>query len=883
MFRLIQNFQLSFFGGPHISVHVISLNADVMYFNLFISRRFSNLTQTHFSPSVHSKIKTLVQQGLYLESLKSYTIEPNFPLSATKFTFPSLLKACASLPNLHYGKTIHSTIITMGLQFDPFIATSLINVYVKCGSLSNAVQVFVNLSDSEVLARDVTLWNSLIDGYFRYGFLEEGLTQFRRMQALGVKPDGYSLSIVIAVCGGVSGCLEGKKIHGYVVRNMFDGDPFLMTALVDMYSSCGRPREAWLLFEKSEDKENVVAWNAMIGGFRDNGWWENSLELYSLMKNENCKIVSATFSSTLSACSQGEDVRFGGQVHCDVIKMDFQDDPYVCTSLLTMYAKCGSFEDTKEVFDSIPNKEVELWNAMIAACVGNGYAYYALDIYNQMKFNELSFDSFTMSNLLASCTMLGLYDLGRALHGEMIKTPMQASVHVQSALLTMYSKCGKMEDAKAVYSVMNEKDVVAWGSLISGFCQNNKLYEVLDLFKAMVEDGLKPDSDIIASVIAACVGLNNIELGHMVHGFVIKSGLGLDSFVASSLINMYSKHGSPEMAKRVSFELPKQILAVWNSMISCYNQNGLPELSISLLPQLVHHGLYPDSVSITSVLSAVSSMAALLKGKIIHGYSIRLEVPFDAQVENALIDMYIKCGCLKYAHNIFQNMSQRNLVTWNSVISGYGSHGECIKAIGLFNEMRRLGFKPDDVTFLSLVSSCNHSGLLNEGLGLFQLMKDFKIEPRMEHYVNIVDLMGRAGRLKDAYSFIKNMPIEADRSVWLCLLSACRAHQNVELGEVAGNKLLEIEPTRGSNYVQLLNLYVEGGLKEKAANLRGLMRQKGLKKIPGCSWIEVKNKVDMFFSGDSSSPRTVEIYETLKSLGNNMGKRGGSHEGVEAF
>ncbi|CAL5407594.1 unnamed protein product [Camellia sinensis] len=855
-----------------------------MCFNLFIYRRFSILCQSHLSNSINSKIKTSVQQGHHSHALQLYLQEPHFPLNATRFTFPSLLKSCSALSNLCYGETIHATIISLGLQFDPYITTSLINMYVKCGSLSNAVQVFVNLSESQALIEDITVWNSMIDGYFRYGHIGEAIALFRRMQLLGIKPDVYSLSIVLGLCNDCLGYVEGKQIHGYVVRNMFWDDAFVVTALVAMYSSCGYPMDAWCVFQKLEDQKNVAAWNAMIGGFCENGMWEHSLELYSLLKNENCSLVSSSFSSALTACSQGRDVGFGKQLHCDVFRLGFQSDPYVCTSLITMYAKCTSVQDAEKIFDWISSKEIELWNAMISAYIGNGCAYDAFDVYNQMRLIAFSSDSFTVSNLLAACSVIELHNFGKTLHAELIKRPIQHNIAVQSGLLTMYSKCGSMEDAIAVFNTMKDRDVVAWGSMISGFCQNMKFEEALDLFKAMRADLMKPDSDIMARVISACTGMENIRLGQAIHGFVTKNGLVLDEFVVSSLIDMYSRCGFPEMSENVFSGVPCNNLLAWNSMISCYCWNGLAERSVNIFPQIVQHGLYPDPVSITSILVAVSSAAVLLKGKAIHGYQTRLEILSDLQVDNALIDMYIKCGCLKYAEHIFRNMSRRNLVTWNSMISGYGSHGECLNAIGLFDEMRRSGIKPDDVTFLSLISACNHSGLVSEGVNLFQSMTvEHKINPRTEHYVNIVDLLGRAGCVEDAYSFIESMPIEPNRTVWLSLLSACRAHRKVELGELAAHNLLKMEPNRGSNYVQLLNLYVEAGLWVKAANLRVSMRQEGLKKSPGCSWIEVTNKVNTFFSGDSSSPRTVEIYKTLSSLRSNMESKGRFHEDLEAF
>ncbi|KAL5733051.1 hypothetical protein ACOSP7_032388 [Xanthoceras sorbifolium] len=851
-----------------------------MHLKSYIFRQVSYLTHPHCTPPlpnlINSKIRNLVQQKQYLEALKFYSQNPNFPISTTKFTFPSLLKACASISNLYYGKTLHATITYMGLQPDPYITTSLIDMYVKCRSLDNAVKVFDELSEGEVCSRDVSVWNSMIDGYFRFDRISEGIGQFCRMQRLDLRPDAYSLSILLGVCdNGILGYKEGKQIHGYVLRNMFDGDPFLDTAIIDMYLSCGMLTNAWYVFDKLGDRSGVVVWNVMIGGFCEKGLWECSLELHSFAKNEGVKFLSASFSTVLSACGSSEDVSFGMQVHCDVIKMGFQSNPYVYTSLLTMYAKCKLVEDAEGIFYQILDKETEVWNAMISAYVNNGRAYDALELYNSMRVNAILSDVFTILNIFSSSSMVGLYDFGRSVHAELIKRPIQNNIAIQSTLLTMYSKCGSSADANLVFSTMEERDVVAFGSMISGFCHNSKFEEALNFFRDMEAHGVKPDSDIMVSVISACSGLENVDLGCEIHGFVVKSGFQLDLFVASSLIDMYSKCGFLDSAEKIFSGMPHKSLVTWNSMISCYCRNGLPEYSIRLFPQILQHGFHPDSVSITSVLGAISSVAALIQGKIVHGYVTRLKVRCDIQVENALIDMYIKCGFLKYAHYIFQNMFRKDLVTWNSMIAGYGSHGECLKAMTLFDCMKSSEIRPDAVTFLCLLSSCNHSGLVEAGQHLFQSMEvEHGIEPKMEHYVNMVDLLGRAGRLDEAYKFVRSMPVEPERSVWLSLLCACRAHRNVELGELAADNLLKLEPSTGSNYVHLLNLYGEAELWDRAANLRASMKEKGLKKQPGCSWIELKNRVDVFLSGDSSSPRTTEIYETLNSLRRNMRKKG---------
>ncbi|CAI9091894.1 OLC1v1027002C1 [Oldenlandia corymbosa var. corymbosa] len=854
-----------------------------MNFNLFKFRSFSALLAVTQSPSLlNSRIQVLVKQERHWEALQVYGQESCFPLHISKFTLPSILKACTSLSSPQYGRAIHGTIITLGLQFDPFIATSLVNMYFKRGDVYNAFQVFDNVSQCKTLVQDVPLWNSVIDGFLKNGFISEGILQFRRMQFSGVSPDGYTLCIMLGLldhdCGNVQ---RGREIHGYIVRRSLH-DTFVATALIDLYSRYGRPMDAWYIFHGLENKNRTtVVWNVMINGFNESGWWRKSLEVYSFAKNEGCVLVSSTLSSALAACSHGGCSVLGRQVQSDVIKLGFQEEPYVCTSLLTMYAKCGLLVDAEKVFHAVARKEVEICNSMISAYVDNSFFSDALDTYQQMRLSAIPSDSFTVPDIIVCCNMMELYDLGRTLHAEIVKRPIQNNVAIQSSLLTMYSKCGNLKNALDIFSSIGIRDVIAWGSIISGHCLDGQFMEALDLFKLMESDAVKPDSDIVAALINSSTKTGNTILGLCIHGTVIKRGLEVDAYVGTGLMDLYSKLRQPNSVASVFSDIKHKNLVVWNSLISCYCQNNLIDLSISLIPQILQSGLTPDSVSVTTVLLAISSAAALLKGKAIHACKIRIQIPDDIQMENALIDMYMKCGSLSHAKHVFQKMSCRNLVTWNSVISGYGSHGECLKAIHTFNEMRSSGISPDDITFLSLISSCNHSGLVDIGLDTFELMREYRVEPRMEHYVNMVDLLGRAGLLNDAYAFIKKMHIEADRSVWLCLLSACRVHRNVELGELAANNLLKIDPDRSSNYIQLLNLYVEAGLHVKAADLRILMRQKGLKKVPGFSWIEVKNRIDVFFSGDSSSIETIQIFEALKSLNRNMRKTQDSHESVE--
>ncbi|KAF9591825.1 hypothetical protein IFM89_008475 [Coptis chinensis] len=581
--------------------------------------------------------------------------------------------------------------------------------------------VFVKVSESEVCVQDITLWNSIVDGYFKFGCFEDGIVQFCRMTGLGIRPDAYSLCIVLGVC---SEFVAGKQIHGYIVRNVFMWDAFLESALIDMYMKCGCPMYAWRVFDKLEDKSSIVVRNVMIGGFCENGMWKKSFELYCQAKKDNCKLGSATFSNVIMVSSHADNLKFGMKVHCDVMKFGFEWEPYVCTSLVTMYGRFMQVGDVKRAFDGVLDKEIVLWNAIISACIFSNYGHQALANCVEMRFSGLQSDLFTITNILSACGTINSYDFGRRVHGEMIKRLAQSSTVVQSALLTMYAKCGYNEDAKLVFSTIKERDIAAWGSMVSGFCHNMKYEEDLNLFKAMQADGVRLDSTIVTSILSVIVALEHAELGRLIHGFAMRNGMSFDAFVGCALIDMYAKCALPDGAESVFSEMPEKNLVAWNSITCCYNRNGLPELSISFLPQIIHHGLTPDSVSITKSLIAISSLTTLLKGKAVHGYYIRLYIQSDLQVENALLDMYIKCGCLN------DQIVQSDLSKWRIA---------------------------DDITFLALISACSHSDWFFEGVRLFHLMKeDYRIKPRMEHYVNMVDLFGRVGYLDEAHNWCPN-------------------------------------------------------------------------------------------------------------------------------
>ena len=254
---------------------------------------------------------------------------------------------------------------------------------------------------------------------------------------------------------------------------------------------------------------------------------------------------------------------------------------------------------------------------------------------------------------------------------------------------------------------------------------------------------------------------------------------------------------------------------------------------------------------------------------------VRLGLEENVYVGTSVVDMYSKCGRVEMARKAFRRIKEKNILSWSAMIAGYGMHGHGQEALEVFNEMRGSGLKPNYITFVSVLAACSHAGLLNEGRHWYNAMrKEFGIEPGIEHYGCMVDLLGRARCLDEAYGLIKEMKVKPDAAMWGALLNACRIHKNVELAEIAANRLFELDATHSGCYVLLSNIYAEAGMWKDAERIRVLVKTRGLEKPPAYSSVELKGKTHLFYVGDKRHPQHKEIYAYLDKLLERMQEAG---------
>eukprot|EP01018_Ginkgo_biloba_P036700 Gb_40432 [translate_table: standard] len=581
---------------------------------------------------------------------------------------------------------------------------------------------------------------------------------------------------------------------------------------------------------------------------------------------------ASTYHCLLQRCTNMETLK---QVHAHLFKCGHEKNIFLGTKLVDLYAMCDNMEQARLVFDRIYTSNAFLWNVMIKAYAVNGPCEESLTLYQQMQREGIQPNKFTFPFVLKACAGLSALQEGKEIHNHIVRTGFESDVFVGNSLVAMYANCGSVQIARQVFDNMSERDVVSWNAMIDGYNQNGHADEALTLFNRMQLEGIKPNLVTLVSVLPACAHLTALQQGKWIHGCIIRSGFEWDVVVLTALVDMYAKCRSMEEARQLFDKMSKRNVVSWTAMIAGYAQNGQANEALTLFSQMNMAEIKPNSVTMGSVLLGCAHLAALQQGKWMHGYVVRNGFESDVVVGTALIDMYAKCGSVETARRLFDLMSERDVVSWSAMIAGYGMHGYGEDALALFSQMQQAGMKPNSITFVSVLSACSHAGLVDEGWQYFDCMiKNYSIIPRVEHYACMVDLLGRAGCLDEAQEFIRKMPLQPGATVWGALLAACRIHCNIELGEHIAEHLFYLEPENAGCYVLLSNIYAAAGRWDDVAKVRTMMKGRGLKKKPGCSFIEVNNRVHAFFVGDRSHPQSEKIYATLENLAGQMKEAG---------
>ncbi|XP_058100350.1 pentatricopeptide repeat-containing protein At4g01030, mitochondrial [Magnolia sinica] len=771
------------------------------------------------------------------------------------------------LQSLNSAKQIHAQIIksASGWNSDSFVS-KLICVYAEMGDFRSAAMVFFMGFERNSLS-----WSSLMEEFEKNGGRwRELLAILHELHREEMIFDCRILTAVLRICTSLMDSRLGEEIHACGIKSGFDSDIHLKCALMEFYLNCCGFECIAKMFDEMEVR-NPLLWKEAIMLNSRNGLWLESLELFRQMQFSFVEADGFTIAKVLQACGRVGALKQGMQIHGYVIRSGCISDLLICNSLISMYSKNSKLVLARAVFDSMGSHSSVSWNSMISGYALNGFIDEAWKLLDEMALSETKPDIVTWSSLVSGHSLYGLHDeilkvlwrmqtagfkpnsssitsvlqavsesgllrLGKEIHGYAIRNGIVNDMYVGTSLVDMYVKKGRLTDARSVVYNLKFRNVFAWNSLISGYAYNGFFDKALELLKEMEKDGIKPDL---------------ITWNSLISGYAMK-GLSKQALVLIRQLRMLGLNPN---------------VVSWTALISGCSQTGNYVESLDFFVQMQQAGIKPNSATIASSLRACAGLAMLLKGAELHCSAIRNGFDRDIFVATALIDMYCKSGSLHNASRVFGKIQNKNLASWNAMIMGFAIHGLGEEVILLFNEMCKMGIRPDGITFTALLSGCRHSGMLAEGWKYFDSMRtEYGINPTLEHYACMVDLLGRGGYVDEAWDFLRTMPLEPDAAMWGALLGACRIHRNLELAEIAAENLFKLEPDNSGNYLLLMNLYAAENRWEDVENLRDVMNIVGVKNRPGWSWIRIDHMVHLFSVDGKPHPDVGEIYFELYQL-----------------
>ncbi|KAB5552766.1 hypothetical protein DKX38_010077 [Salix brachista] len=666
--------------------------------------------------------------------------------------------------------------------------------------------------------------------------------------------------------------LQAQLIHHRLLKN----DISITTKLTHKFFDFNATLHARALFF-SVPKPDLFLFNVLIKGFSANNKPLSAISLFThLRKNTRLKPDDYSYAFVVSAAASLGDARIGAILHGMAMIDGFGLDLFVGSALVDFYFKIWRENLAIQVFDRLPQIDTVLFNTMISGFAKNSCFEDSIRIFGDMVLgNEPKFDLTSVIAVLPAVAELQELKLGMQILCLAIKCGFYSHLSLLTGLISLFSKCGEVEIARLLFGEIRKKDLISCNAMISGFTCNGETEDSVKLFKELLGSGERVSSSTIVGLIPVYSPFGHSYLCNCIHGFCVKYGIVSHSSVSTALTTVYCRLNEMILARQLFDESAEKTLASWNAMISGYTQNGLTEAAISLFQTMQKNNVNPNPVTVTSILSACAQIGALSLGEWVHGLIKSNSFESNVYVSTALIDMFAKCGSITVARDLFDLMPEKNEVTWNAMISGYGLHGHGQEALMLFYEMLSSSVKPTGLTFLSVLYACSHAGLVKEGDGIFHTMvHDFGFEPLAEHYACMVDILGRAGQLKKALEFIKAMPVEPGPPVWGALLGACMIHKDTNLAHVASEKLFELDPENIGYYVLMSNIYSVERKYPQAASVRQVAKKKRLVKTPGCTLIEIGQVPHVFTSGDQSHPQSKAIYAELDKLTGKMTEAG---------
>ncbi|KAI5058915.1 hypothetical protein GOP47_0027085 [Adiantum capillus-veneris] len=565
-----------------------------------------------------------------------------------EITFACVLKACGSLGALDKGQELHNQMAKDKLVGkDPVVSNALIGMYSKCGLYEKAQELF-----NEMPKRDVVSWNALISGYVVHGHGGEALNCLEKMDEEGLSPDAITFVSVLKACGCVGALDKGQNVHARILREgLLEKHAVIANALLFMYVKCGLPEKAKDIFNQLQVRDSV-SWNSIIAGHAQDVHGEEAFNCFQQMQVEGLSADAVTYACVLKACASTGAIDKGEEIHNQILREGLMEKSLmISNSVIDMYAKCGLLEKAQEVFDKLAIRDVVSWNSLIAGYSQHGLGEQALSCFEQMQVAGLSADAITFVCILKACGSIGRADKGQEVHIEIEKAKwLEKDVHVGTALVDMYAKCGLIKKAQEVFEKLSYRDVVSWNALLTGYVQHALGEEVLNCVDQMQSEGIMPDVVSFVCMLKACGSLGAVDKSHDLHAEITKRGWLDNSTISSALVDMYANCGLAMEGRETFDRLSVTDVVSWNALIAGYALLGQDDSMLNVLHEMVTKGYDPDLVTFTTVLNTCSHGGQLDKAQMYFELMIQ-EFGINPTLKHltCMVDLFARAGQLDKA------------------------------------------------------------------------------------------------------------------------------------------------------------------------------------------------------------------------------------------
>ncbi|XP_006646667.1 pentatricopeptide repeat-containing protein At4g19220, mitochondrial [Oryza brachyantha] len=718
---------------------------------------------------------------------------------------------------------LHCAALKSGAVLDPPVRTSVLSAYARARDVRSALQVF-----DEAAAPDLIMWNAAIGALTFNCRYSDAVDLFRRMVGVLEVFDSTSMVIMLSGASRARSLEHGIALHGMALKRCLQTDLTLWNALIDMYAKCGDFYSSEAVFQRMPYGD-TASWNSMISGSLFNGLAEVSACYFKEMIRSGFQADEVSLSAVLSACCHLENLfSFGESVHGSLIKLGYEDTAScsVTNSLITFYSEFGVPDSAEEVFVRTSNKNLVTWNAMIKGMIENERVKEAMCMFQEM-ISKNQPDVATLVTMISACGDQGILPEGKELHGYIIrKGHLFEESSVGNSLLHLYMKCNDPYTAHVLFRTMPIRDLVSWNTMISGYSRNGSLgEEAKAMFNALLSEGLRCTLTTVIAVIPSCSCPQDLNFGKSIHSFILKYGFLSEVSAANSLIHMYICCGDSLAA----FSLLKNITPLsdiisWNTAIVCCVQNGLYRDALEAF-KFMHSTLTlnPDSITIVSILSVCGSLKLQSLGKSMHCIALKHLIAFNLRVNNALLTMYFRFADTESAELIFSSLGDRNLCTWNCMISGFAQNNEGWRALQFYKKME--DFEPNEISIVGIICACTQLGDLRQGKIIHGYALRFGLQTNAFISASLVDMYSKCGRLDIS---IKIFESSAEKSIacWNSMISAFGFHglglKSIEIFWMMNNS--GMRATR-STFIALLSACSHSGLIDEGWKYYHLMTQ----------------------------------------------------------